>query len=228
MEFDIHRLFEEGYPGLKVSARIGSAADYQQVIEEFFPVIRDQLNVRFKARMRKEGAVLHEADLEEETDIHKWMVEGLIAGFLGGSVVVAIWAAFEQGVDNIAEYVREKEGLPLRLCDLKDGSLRQKTEKYLFSLTRTEFTFPDSLADVQFLRNIYAHHNGDTNTLSVEQRKKAQDIVRSTQGVSFVDDHQIVIQSTYLQSCVSRVDSCLDALLRFAESKYPYENGDGK
>jgi hypothetical protein len=50
VDFDIDRIFDdEHYPGLTVAANIRSASEYQRIIEEYLPLVRDQITVRFRA-----------------------------------------------------------------------------------------------------------------------------------------------------------------------------------
>jgi len=223
-EFDIHRLFEEGYPGLKVAATIGSASDYQQIVEEFLPLIRDQMTVRFRARMKRDNPSLNEEDLWEEYEGHEWTVDGLLTSLLSGSVLVAVWAAFEQSVVAICSYIQEKEGVSLALDDLREQDFCSKLHKYLRVLTRQNFQLPHSLSDIQELRNLYAHHNGSTERLSENRQNRIEAIIRSSRGVSLYDKHHVVLSPVYLKDSVQKVDASLSALLQFAEARYPHDD----
>lgn len=226
-EFDIHRLFEEGYPGLKVAATIGSASDYQQIVEEFLPLIRDQMTVRFRARMKRDYPNLNEEDFqEEEYEGHMWTVDGLLTGLLSGSVLVAVWAAFEQSVVSICSYIKKKEGVSLALDDLREPVFCSRLHKYLRVLTRQNFQLPHShsLSDIQVLRNLYAHHNGSTEHLSESRHNRIEAIIRSSSGVSLYDKRHVVLSPAYLRDSVQKVDASLSALLKFAEVHYPHDD----
>src|SRR5687767_1425882 len=64
-DFDLHRIFEKGYPSLKVTTLMGSASDYQEIVEQFVPVMRNQITVHFRARMKREFPDLDEDELSE-------------------------------------------------------------------------------------------------------------------------------------------------------------------
>jgi hypothetical protein len=221
-EFDIERLFEEGYPGLKVAATIGSASDYWQIVEEFLPLIRDQMSVRFFARMKRDYPSLSKEDLGDHYEGHEWTVNGLLAGLLPGSALVALWSAFEQSIIAICKYAQEKEGVPFALDDLREQDLSRKLHQYLRTLTRQEFRLPHALSDIQSLRNLYAHHNGSLEQLSEQKRARIEAIIRSSNGITLYDNHYVVLSSNYLRESVRKIDECLTAVLKFVEARYPY------
>src|SRR2546423_1052298 len=108
---DIDRLMDDdAYPGLREAANVGSASDYHRIIEENLPLIRDQMTVRFRARMVRDYPNLSEAYLRthfsDDYEIHDWMANGLVTGLLSGSVLIAAWSAFEQSAIAVCKYVQ--------------------------------------------------------------------------------------------------------------------------
>ena len=223
-EFDIHRLFEKGYPGLEVAATIGSVSDYQKIVEEFLPLIRAQMTVRFLARMKQDYPNLNEEELRERHEGHEWTVDGLLTGLLSGSVVVAAWAAFEQSVVAICRYMQEKEVVPLVLDDLREQDLCRKLHKYLRVLTRQNFQLPHSLSDIQILRNLYTHHNGSIEHLSESRRNRINAIINSSSGVTLYDKYHVILSPDYLRESTQKTDANLSALLSFVETRYPHDD----
>lgn len=162
------------------------------------------------------------ASLGDYYDSHKWTAHGLLTGLLSGSVLVAAWAAFEQSITVICKYSQKKEAIPLALDDLREKDLCQRLQQYLRVLTRQEFYLPHSLSEIQTLRNLFAHHNGSIEHLSVQKRNLIEAMIRSNTGVSVYDKHQIVLSQEYLRNNVQKIDECLTAILKFVEARYPY------
>lgn len=204
-----------------MSARLASIADYQEIVEEFLPLISEQMSLRFSARLKGDEGKLTIDSLEEEVTTCKWLSDELIPGYLGGSVVIAVWAAFEQCINDLMEYLRNKEGIPLRLGDLREQNIRKKTEKYIHTATKNKFCFPFDLYDIQFIRNAFAHHSGDISAMSDKQIASIKELERSKNGILLIEERQLVVQHCYVRDCLSRVDACLSALLEFLEGRYP-------
>ena len=224
VDIRLERLFDDpDFPSLKMASLVGSVSDYQQIVEEFIPVARDQLTVRFRARNRRDYPNLNEDDLKEEYELHDWVISGLVLGFLGGSVLVALWAAFEQSIGATAKYVKGKENAPLTFEELREQDLCGRFVKYLGVLTKSTFAFPHQLSDIQSLRNLCAHHNGSVEHLSEKKHAQVKEIARTSNGrVSFYDKHQVVLSAEYLKDALQRVDSCLEAVLTFLDHRYPH------
>jgi hypothetical protein len=221
----LERLFDDpDFPSLKMAALVGSVSDYQQIVEEFIPMARDQLTVRFRARNRRDHPNLDEEDLKEEYELHDWVVSGLVPGFLGGSVLVALWAAFEQSIGATTKYIKGKENAPLTFEELREHDVCSRFVKYLGVLTKTTFAFPHQLSDIQSLRNLYAHHNGSVEHLSERKHTQVKEIVRTSNGrMSFYDKHHVVLSPEYLKDALQRVDSCLEAVITFLDHRYPHD-----
>jgi hypothetical protein len=226
VDFDIDRVFdEEDYPGLSVAATVGSASDYRRIIEEYLPLIRDQMTVRFRARMARDYPNLSEtqlrANFSDDYESHDWTANGLVTGFLSGSVLLAAWSAFEQSVIAVCKYVQLRESIPLAFGDLREQDTCRRLQQYLQTATRQTFELPHSLSEVQALRNLFAHHNGNLEELSKQKRAQIEAIVRSGSGVSLFDRHQVALDPEFLRETTQKVDECAAALIKFVEDRYP-------
>ncbi|WP_018952516.1 hypothetical protein [Thioalkalivibrio sulfidiphilus] len=221
MEFDLQRIFEDGYPGLAISAKIGSVEDYLNAVIEFLPVIQDQSMIRFKARLEKDYPGLSENDLAEEYETHDWTVNGLIPSLLGGSVLVATWAAFEEGAAQVCSYVKSQESCPLSLDGLREQNQKKRIELYLKLVAGKEVRLDQNLNEIRIVRNVFAHSNGNIGALSSNRLHSIKTIVEKTSDIE-LRDNQLVLGLPYLERALSMVKENLAVLLSLIHEAYPW------
>lgn len=150
------------------------------------------------------------------------MAKGLVTGLLSGSVLIAAWSAFEQSAIAVCKYVQLRENIPLAFGDLREPDTCRRLQQYLRTATRQTFELPHSLSEVQGLRNVFAHHNGNLEELSKQKRAQIEAILRSSKGVSLYDKHQVVLDPEFLRVTIQKVDECATALVKFLEDRYPH------
>ena len=212
MEFDLHRIFEDGYPGLAASAKIGSVGDYLKTVAEYLPLIQDQSTIRFRARLRAKYPELNDDDLSEEWESHDFTTQVQIPCYIGGSVVVAIWSAFECATNELCQYVSARESSPLKLNDLRESDLRKKIRKFIKILTKEDIEFPTVVSDIQLLRNIYAHHNGSLAKLDEKKMQQIRSIASTCNDIQLKGD-MVVLGMSYICICYDVIDESLQQLL---------------
>jgi hypothetical protein len=82
VDFDIDRAMDEpDYQCLRIAANVGSAGDNQRIIEEYLPLIRDQMTVRFRTRMARDYPDLSEAYLQANSVMATVGIEPPTRGF---------------------------------------------------------------------------------------------------------------------------------------------------
>ena len=227
MNFDILRVFESSYPGLNFSAELGSVDDYLQTVAEYLPLIQEQNDKRFRARLSRGFPKLTDENLAEEWKIHERTNRTLIPSLLVGSVVVALWSAFEQSVNELCRYIAEREQSPLVLHDLREIDLGKKVSKFIATLTNESIDLPVTISSIQLLRNIYAYHNGSIAKLGDAQMKSVKRMAASSDGVHLAGEI-VVLSVDYLRRCFSDIDSALQRILDLIQARYPVaQQGQG-
>jgi hypothetical protein len=227
MNFDILRVFESSYPGLNFSAELGSVDDYLQTVAEYLPLIQEQNDKRFRARLSRGFPKLTDENLAEEWKIHERTNRTLIPSLLVGSVVVALWSAFEQSVNELCRYIAEREQSPLVLNDLREIDIGKKVSKFIATLTSESIDLPVTISSIQLLRNIYAYHNGSIAKLGDAQMKSVKRMAASSDGVHLAGEI-VVLSVDYLRRCFSDIDSALQRILDLFQARYPVaQQGQG-
>lgn len=222
MKFDLNRIFEDRYPGLVASAKLGSVKDYLETVAEYLPLIQEQNTVRFRARLRAEYPGVEDNDLSGEWESHNFTTQVQIPCLIGGSVIISLWAAFEYAAHELCEYVRSKESSLLKFSDLRESDLRRKTIKYVKVVAKKDVDISQSVSDIQLLRNLYAHHNGVLANFSNHRIRKVMDVVSRNKDVYLYNNEIVVLGIDYIRGCYFVIDKSLQKLLNLIHSKYPW------
>jgi hypothetical protein len=220
MNFDILRAFEDSYPGLTISAELGSVDDYLQTIAEYLPLIKKQSDERFRARLNCEYPKLTDDDLTEEWRVHEWTNLTLVPSLLVGSVVVALWSAFQNSVIELCRYIGEREQSLLALNDLREIDLGKKTSRYIMTLTGESIVLPRTISDIQLIRNIYTYYNGSIAKLSNANTKSIQRLAASSDGVHLTGE-TLVLSVDYCRYCFAEIDTGLQRIMDLIYARYP-------
>ena len=122
-----------------------------------------QHRLRVKASMN--SADLHPDDVEMEMYVLDTTTKELFPRVFRGGFLVSLWALYESGTKDLAEYTRRELKLPFGLQDLRAGDFLGQTEKYFRSTLQLE-PYPDKavrrrIEMVRDFRNTIAHHDGN-------------------------------------------------------------------
>src|SRR3972149_11509353 len=125
----VERIFDDQkFPSLEIAIRFNSLQRYLDLLLEFVPHMQEQTLVRFKADIERKAGVLTMEDLTDELEHTKSLIENLIPLNFYGAFVLALFAALERSINDLAHYVKDKEAYPLSLRDLREhGTIKQLT-----------------------------------------------------------------------------------------------------
>ena len=131
---------------------------YLDTVEEQLAFLQDQWQVRLTADLK--DATKDERDwLWHESQ----MREAHVTKSLRGGFIISLWASYESGILDVADFLKDEKGLRLRLSDVR-GDLFNRARKYFDSVLvfplhpdLNDWTPLQVLHDV---RNTYAHANG--------------------------------------------------------------------
>lgn len=221
----VHRIFDDpNFPSLEIAVRFLSLQRYHNLLLEFVPHMQDQTLVRFKAEIECRAAILSPEDIADEVEHTKSVIENLIPLNFYGAFVLALFAALEQSLSEIAKYVKDKEGSPLSLADLREQGTIKRLMLYLRTLLRqpisTSQDVLDDLRVLQLVRNVFAHTNG---TLTGQSKDRVEELQRlaATRADLQVDGQSLVIYAQFLSRSLAVVDTYLNALLTQVDTFYP-------
>lgn len=212
------------YPGLRIAGEFGAVEQYLTLLSEYLPVVRDQTRLRSKADLKRKYPKHSRADFAEDYEQIEWVSNTLVPKFFLGSFVLASWAAFEVASAEIGAYVRKKEGVRLRLTDLRSSDGWEKLQLYFETVWTGRVTISDAnvhrIEALQIVRNLFAHANG---SLRFERdNKRLADIrklVKTDIGVSLQED-DVLVSEKFLRECFGSLEAAINVLLSEIEKRY--------
>jgi hypothetical protein len=221
----VHRLFDDpAFPSLEIAVRFVSLGRYLELLLEFVPHIQDQTLLRFKAEIERRAGTLLPEDLVDEIDHTKSVIEHLIPLNFYGAFVLALFAALERSILDIARYVKERENSALSVADLREQNTVKRLTLYLRTLLRQPIDIPQEVADevraLQLVRNVLAHASGSLADQPKDRIDELRRIVQSRDDLR-IEGNGLVIYAQYLSKGLAAVDTYLDALLSQVDVNYP-------
>ncbi|MBU0967821.1 MAG: hypothetical protein KKA54_15725 [Proteobacteria bacterium] len=111
--YDLAREFEEdGYPGLAIAASFHGVERYLSLLTKYVPKIKDDFNVHFLEGLANIDQ-LESEEHKEQLSILKWETEMFVPRYFYGASVLALWAAFESSVTQLAAFIQLKTNVRL-------------------------------------------------------------------------------------------------------------------
>ena len=215
------------FPSLEIAIRFNSLQRYLELLLEFVPHMQEQTLVRFKADIERKAGVLTMEDFTDELEHTKSLIEDLIPLNFYGAFVLALFAALERSINDLANYVKDKEASPLSLRDLREqGTIKQLT-LYLKTLLNQPLNVSqpilDGLRGLQLVRNVLAHANG---SLVDQPKDRVEDLQRMASAFDDIkiEGASLVLYAKFLSRNLALVEEFLTALLQQLASKYPVSN----
>ena len=221
----IERLFDDPkFPSLEIAIRFNSLQRYLDLLLEFVPHMQEQTLVRFKADIQRKAGLLSAEDLADEIEHTKSLIEGLIPLNFYGAFVLALFAALERSITDLANYVKEKEASPLSLRDLREqGTIKQLT-LYLKTLLKQPLGVSqpilDGLRGLQLVRNVLAHANGSLADQPKDRLEELQRMTNSFDDIK-IEGSSLVLYAQFLSRNLVGVEEFLTALLQQLADRYP-------
>lgn len=145
-----------------------------------------------------------------------------------GALLLLIWASYESVVCQVAEFLRERKGIPLTLSETRERGVLRKAKVYFPRVLEIElFGSPDSssrLGQLQILRNSFAHAGGRIAGLGKTARRTALALERA--GLVSEDWGYLVPTKKGLEAALAVVDAEVSSLLRRAIAWDDSSNSD--
>jgi hypothetical protein len=179
-------------------------------INEFVPHARDQAILRKEHELLASDTDDHEL-IEAELDVLKDDWSSRLPSYFLGSVAVLLWADVEILINRFADEVRTERGTMLAFDDIARPSPSSRRRKYVQAVLGQTLKDDGLLEDIYFLRNLVAHHNGDTSAQSDSRKKRVDAIIRSNPGLRLVNGF-LLLDATYLQAAIAATRQLFDTL----------------
>lgn len=150
----------------------------------------------------------------------EWEVENTLPRIYRGGLLILIWAAYESGVEEVAEFIGKRMPVRIGLSDLRGRSTLDRAKKYYPEVLRFElFAEKNSLArlrEIELVRNAFAHANGRMERASVGARKTLAAMVESGRLKEFWN--VVVPTGDFLRSSLRVVESEISSLVDRAKA----------
>ena len=183
-------------------------------MEQQLAFLRDQWRIRLTADL-KDASNKDESDwLWHESRVR----ETLVTRSLRGGFIMSLWASYESGVLEVADFLKDKKGLRLRFSDVRGRDWFDRARKYFDSV----LAFPlhpdlddwNSLRVLYSVRIAYAHANGRLGPLRKSVRRRIERAIDAGAGITHeLDDLHVDVDGPYLRSSYDFVEHLLRDLI---------------
>jgi hypothetical protein len=124
-----------------------------------------------------------------------------LPAYFYGSLVVLLFSEIDIIIETFAREIKEIKGISLALGDIAGSQSYSRLRKYVQAILNVSLRESSAMDDLQCLRNLYAHHGGDTRSQSEKKLKRIDEIIRTRKGVSKSETF-ILVDATYLRSAM--------------------------
>jgi len=196
--------------------------EYLVAIEEQLSHLKAQYRVRLKARLKRDGRRMHKDDIEFAEYEVTQLTEELFPRLLRGAYLVALWAAFESVVTDMANYAKSEYKQPFGLDELRAGDFLAQAEKYYVRVLHLDlFTDRVDRKHIEMLkgiRNALVHDNGHIDGLPKEVHERLKRSKPAETGVE-LRDYYIIPTADGLRHYFSVAKRCLEGTYERVFSK---------
>jgi hypothetical protein len=199
---------------------LSSLVRYREIFEEQLIFLKEQERVRLRARLISRESELDDAERQfarEEVDL---LVEEILPRFFRGPYLIALWALFESGIIEVADYLATTKQLSLRLRDFRGRDPKDQWNKYYTHIAGYPLGFSDfawaRLEELRQVRHVLAHANGRLDLAEDSARRKLETWCGENRGLS-AHFNLLIVSGDYTraaQKLVTDTLSCLTGRVR--------------
>jgi len=148
---------------LDIYFELWALEEHLVALEDNIAFVRSQDRIRTEAQLQEGGFSQDESEVQLAFQEHDQRVNHVLPRYLRGSFLVALWAVYEAAIGDIADHLRARAGVALRLSDFR-GDFLERARKYFEHVLHRDL-MPDkstaeALGRLLLLRNAFAHANG--------------------------------------------------------------------
>jgi hypothetical protein len=203
--------------GIEAHLRIGDVEDALKYLEEFLPHAKCQAFLRKKQELQpsRDSTETYAKKIQLEMMELEW--NSRLPAYFYGSLVVLLFSEIEIIIEGFAREIKEIKGISLALGDIAGSQSYSRLRKYVHAILNVSLRENSAIDDLQCLRNLYAHHGGDTRSQSEKKLKRIGEIIRNRKGVSKSETF-ILVDATYLRSAMSAALALVSELEKVLEA----------
>jgi hypothetical protein len=194
---------------------VWSIGKYREVLEEQLTLAKEQALQRAHDTESLEN--ISENDRGLAIARAYVLGEEVLPRFYRGPFLISLWAVFELAITEVAEYLAEKKGASLKLCDIKGRDQRDQWTKYYSYVAEYPLKFEEitwqRIEELRQIRNVLAHSNGRLDRLGDKARNKIEQWCAEDRGLLSHYD-LLHISAEYVREAELLVSATLTSLVR--------------
>lgn len=193
-----------------------SLGKYREVFEEQLRFLKDQERVRLRARFASAELEMDDAERQFASEQVDMLVGEVLPRFFRGPYLIALWALFESGIIELADYLAQRKQLPLKLRDIRGHNPIEQWNKYFtyvagFPLDVSESTW-QRLDELRQVRHVLAHANGRLDLAEESARRKLEEWCVENRGLHAYFN-LLIVSAEYTQTAQVLVTETLSGLI---------------
>ena len=193
-----------------------SLATYREVLEEQLTFRKEQERVRLRARLMNSESEMDDAERQFAQEEVKVLVDEILPRFFRGPYLMALWALFESGIIEVADYIAETKQLSLKLRDIRGSDQKDQWNKYYNHIAGYPLGFTDPtwerLEELRQVRNVLAHANGRLDLAKEDARRKLEKWCGENRGLS-EHSNLLIVSADYTRAAQILVTDTLSSLI---------------
>ena len=198
----------------EIEREIWAIGEYLKTIPAQVQQIVAQDRHRTSKILGAAGANLDEAEIQAELDEMHERTEKVFPRFVHIPCIVSIWACYESGVTEVADFLADGGSKKLRIRDVRRGNFVKNAESYYSTVLNVSLDNSEDrlarLADLLVIRNAIAHRNGRSGPSGTADGVKS--VLARTAEISVTEGY-IDPSPVYLQNAYSDVSTSLGDLV---------------
>lgn len=202
----------------QIEYELSALQEYIRTLESQLPILEKQEREQLEKRVREQN--LDEGDRAVQYQQYDNLIEWVLPRFFRGQILITLWAIYESAVIEIADYIREKQGVQLTISDIR-ADAPNRAKKYFEHILKFPLIVDDqSFETIQMLyglRNALAHANGRVNAVNENEWNRIKKWHLANAGIvidgMLSDEPYLMFTSAFIQEAFSAVRDSLHDLM---------------
>ena len=197
-----------------IAQELGSLKDYFRTTEQQLPLLAENAQEQLFQELAP--------DEDSHSDISRFahrFAEDVLPRFFRSPILVALWAIYESGTNEIACYLQQQGGQRLGLRDIKGNSEFDRIDKYFERVLGlpliTDTPAREHIELLLLLRNAIAHGNGREGAVNQNSWNKIKSWERRISGLS-TDYGYVMFSEAFVGELLTIVGNSLCDLIERA------------
>ena len=183
IEFDFS---ESDFRLLDASIELDALEEHLQLIKRQMEHIERTVRRKTETYICKEGLCPDDPEWHIAWQNYNYRIDSL-PRFFRGPFLVALYAAYESIVTEIARLIQAKQSQNIKINDLK-GDFLERAKKYYKHILKFDLYSEEEVWQhikmLSTLRNAFAHANGRLDLLNEKSKKKIKNWEKEKRGIS--------------------------------------------